>query len=108
MTYPHCSPATHIAAKQWLCNTARRHVHLTNTAVQQGLPAAALPPFLATAQPFGGAKCGLRALRQLLREQHPGLRWEAVWTRIADILTACLFAAQVLTLAAAVHVLRVL
>jgi hypothetical protein len=43
--------------------------------------------------PAGGSKLSLTQLRSLLAEQK--VEWGVVWSRITDVVTACLFAAQV-------------
>lgn len=70
-------------------------MHLTNSSVQKaacGPGQPPLPAFLAEAQPYGGSKMSLTRLAQLLAQQ--GVPWAPLWSKIADVLTACLFAAQ--------------
>ncbi|GLC66151.1 hypothetical protein PLESTF_000390500 [Pleodorina starrii] len=69
------------------------HVHLTNSSVQRSrAEAGQLPAFLQTAEPAGGSKTSLATLRRLLSRH--GVDWPLLWSRVCEVATATLFAAQ--------------
>lgn len=47
------------------------------------------------AEPYGGSKVSLATLRRMLAAAPHRVDWPALWARIADVVTAALFAAQV-------------
>ncbi|GIL75131.1 hypothetical protein Vretifemale_4908 [Volvox reticuliferus] len=69
------------------------YVHLTNSSVQRTrAEAGQLPAFLQAAEPAGGSKTSLATLRRLLSRH--GVDWPLLWSRVCEVATAALFAAQ--------------
>ncbi|GLI62135.1 hypothetical protein VaNZ11_004698, partial [Volvox africanus] len=69
------------------------HVHLTNSSVQRTrAEGGQLPTFLQAADPAGGSKTSLTTLRRLLSRH--GVDWPLLWSRVCEVATAALFAAQ--------------
>ncbi len=50
------------------------------------------PPTAAGAEPAGGSKTSLATLRRLLARH--GVDWPLLWSRVCEVATAALFAAQ--------------